>query len=66
MENQKKPWYKIWWVWLIILVILGSIFGEDNCGCSDSDLVDLQRSMAISKEEAREICCEWEKALEDY
>ena len=47
-DNEEKKWYQIWWVWLIILVVIGWIFGEDTCGCSDDDIVQMQRSMGMS------------------
>lgn len=28
MEKVKKKWYQIWWVWLIILFVLGKIIGD--------------------------------------
>ena len=53
---------------VIILVFLASCSGGnsggnsvdnsvDNCGCSDSDLVALQKSMSCSEEMARDWCC---------
>ncbi|WP_448853377.1 Ltp family lipoprotein [Corynebacterium frankenforstense] len=37
--KQAKPWYKRWWVWLIILVVpagIGTGLGDDSTGTSSS------------------------------
>lgn len=62
---------KDWWEglsktakWAIIifgLALIGYVFGEDNCGCSDNDIVSLQRQMGISRESAIEMCCDFER-----
>jgi hypothetical protein len=28
MEKTKKKWYQIWWVWVVILIVLGNIVGD--------------------------------------
>jgi hypothetical protein len=63
-DNEEKKWYQIWWVWLIILVVIGWIFGEDTCGCSDDDIVQMQRSMGMSREAVIKWCCELEEMLD--
>lgn len=29
-SKTKKPWYKIWWVWVIIFFVIGSVFNRQN------------------------------------
>jgi hypothetical protein len=28
MEKNKKKWYQFWWIWIIILIVLGKIVGD--------------------------------------
>jgi hypothetical protein len=30
MEKNKKKWYQIWWVWVVILIVLGKIVGDPD------------------------------------
>jgi hypothetical protein len=30
MINKKKPWYKKWWIWLIVLAVIGYITPDDS------------------------------------
>src|SRR5690554_3670293 len=50
-NTNKKPWYKIWWVWLIAAVII--IGGIGSLGNSDepaaSQPVEQERTPAIEK-----------------
>jgi hypothetical protein len=49
---------------LIMAMVIVPIFdsGTDSaCGCSDNDIVSLQRSMSISRKAAEELCCSWKK-----
>ena len=61
-NNEQKKWYQIWWVWLIILAVLGWIFGEDTCGCSESSIVEMIRTTGMSREAVIELCCDIEDA----
>ena len=63
-DNEEKKWYQIWWVWLIILVVIGWIFEEDTCGCSDDDIVQMQRSMGMSREAVIKWCCEMKEYMD--
>ncbi|WP_052723850.1 hypothetical protein [Paenibacillus wulumuqiensis] len=35
-ERNKKPWYKKWWVWLIILFVIGGIGNINKASTPDS------------------------------
>ena len=68
MSKQNQDWIAQWKalstrakVAFIIaaLAFFGWLVGDSNCGCSDHDLVELQRELAISRSAAKEICCEW-------
>jgi hypothetical protein len=30
MEKANKKWYQIWWVWLILLSVLGKLIGDQQ------------------------------------
>ena len=50
------------WVVIILgLAFIGYLVGDNNCGCSDNDIVSLQRQMGISRESAIDMCCEFER-----
>ena len=50
-DNEEKKWYQIWWVWLIILVVIGWI-------------VQMQRSMGMSREAVIKWCCEMKEYMD--
>ena len=58
-DNLKRKWYKKWWVWLIILFLLGSLFStqENPCGCSKKDIEIIADTLNCSDEEALKWCC---------
>lgn len=38
MEKNTKPWYKKWWVWLIIFYVLGLISKEEDPAISSNEV----------------------------
>ncbi len=36
VNNNQKPWFKTWWVWVIILVVLGQIFKKDDSSANEN------------------------------
>jgi hypothetical protein len=44
---------------IVGIIILGIVYinKQSRCGCSESDLVELQKSMALSRSEAINFCC---------
>lgn len=70
-ENKGKPLYKKWWFWLIVAIILISVFSDDDKS-TDSDKADkaevtekVERSDKKSKENEPEIALstEFEKTI---
>jgi len=59
MNKGKRKWYKIWWVWIIILVLLAIISNltDNACGCTDNEIAQIQSTMMKSRAEAIEYCC---------
>ncbi len=67
MTQIEKKWYQKWWgITLIVVILLGvisNLFKDNSCGCSENDLVELQKSLMISRSEAVDYCCELEDAI---
>ena len=54
-EKVKKPFYKKWWVWLLAVIIIGSIAsgGEEETASTDTDTKAETASTEPAKEEAK-------------
>lgn len=67
MTQIEKKWHqKLWGIALIANIFLGvisNLFKGNSCGCSENDLIELQKSLMISRSEAVDYCCELEEAM---
>ena len=61
----KKEKMKKIFLFVSPLIFLVACSSGDNSSCSDQDIVELQRSYGISKEEARKLCLRFEKIAND-
>ena len=61
---KKRRWL-YWFVGLFLFPIILSSFSNSSgtCGCSNDDLIELQKSMLLSKQEAKDYCCKLNDAI---
>ena len=64
---KKRRWL-YWFVGLFLFPIILSSFSNSSgtCGCSNDDLIELQKSMLLSKQEAKDYCCKLNDAISSY
>ena len=61
---KKRRWL-YWFVGLLLFPIILTSFSNSSgtCGCSNDDLIELQKSMLLSKQEAKDYCCKLNDAI---
>ena len=52
-------------IFLLGFFIYSIFFKENTCGCNENDIVELQKSLLLTREKAIEKCCEFQKMADE-
>jgi len=67
-QKDKSQNNKLIIVAIIGIIIMGIVYvnKQSKCGCSESDLIELQKSRLLSRSGAIEYCCKLQKVADEY
>ena len=67
-QKNKSQNNKLIAVLIIGIIIIGIVYinKQSKCGCSESDLTELQKSRLLSRSQAIDYCCKLKKVADEY
>lgn len=65
-KTSRKLFYVIGILIAAIIAIYAYLQDDKNCGCTNAQLDQIQRNQVVTRAKAREICCGFRNAAEEY